>query len=81
VALPAFAAECRAAAQLLLTAGPLTVQQLINISWPPGPHQRPDGQTDGRTNDSCIDPAPQRRWQCQQCTFTKQISLQQNATD
>jgi len=58
--MPAFAAA-RAAAQLLLSAGPPAVQQSIDISWPPGPQQqtrssgvrRPDGtdrQTDGRTD-------------------------------
>jgi len=58
VALPAFAAARRAAAPLLLTAGPLAVQQSTNISRPPGPQQqtlssgvrRPGGQTDGRTD-------------------------------
>jgi len=54
MALPEFAAAHRAAAQLLLTAGPPAVQQSINVFWPPGPQQqthcsvvrRPDG-TDG----------------------------------
>jgi len=61
VALPAFAAARRAAARLLLTAGPPAVQQSIDISWLPGPQQqtrssgvrRPDGtdrQTYGRTD-------------------------------
>jgi len=57
VVLPAFAAVRRAAARLLLTAGPPAVQQSIDISWPPGPQQqtsssgmrRPD-ETDGQTH-------------------------------
>jgi len=68
-ALPAFAAARRVAARLLLTADPPAVQQSIDISWQPGPQQQTrgsgvrqpdgtDGQTDGRTPDSCIDPAP-----------------------
>jgi len=45
----------------------VAVQQTIDISWPPGTQQQThtsgvrldgtDGQTDGRTPDSCIDPA------------------------
>ena len=68
VALAAFAAARRAAARLLLTSGPPAVQQSIDMSWRPGPQQQThtngarqasgtDGQTDGRTPDSCIDPA------------------------
>jgi len=67
VALAAFAAARRAAARLLLTSGPPAVQQSIDMSWRPGPQQQThtngarqasgtDGQTDGRTPDSCIDP-------------------------
>jgi len=40
VAPPAFAAERRAAARLLLDAGPPAVQQSIDISWQPGPQQQ-----------------------------------------
>jgi len=65
VALPAFAAERRDTAPLLLSAG----QQLIDISCLPGDQQQTrssgvqrandgtDGQTDRRTPDRCIDPA------------------------
>jgi len=64
--------RARAAARLLLTASPPTVQQSIDNFWPPGIQQqtrssgmrRPGGtdgptdrQTVGRTPDSCIDPA------------------------
>jgi len=69
VAPPAFAAARRAAAQLLLTAGRAAIS--IDIFWPPGPRQQTrssgvrggqmgqtDRQRDGRTPDSCIDPAP-----------------------
>ena len=49
--------------------GPPAVQQSIDTSWPPGPQQQTrssgvrwldgtGGQMDGRTPDSCIDPAP-----------------------
>jgi len=68
VALPAFAAARRAAAQLLLTAGLPAVQQSIDrpISWPPGPQQqtrssgvrRPDGRderTGGQTDGRLTD--------------------------
>jgi len=66
---PAFAAARRAAAQMLLTAGLTAVQQSIDISWPPDHSSKPaavacgaadgtNGQTDGRTHDSSIDPAP-----------------------
>jgi len=56
VAFAAFAAGRHAAAWLLLTADLSSVQQSIDISWPPGPQQqtrsggvrRPDG-TDGQT--------------------------------
>jgi len=58
VALPAFAAARRAAARLLLTAGPSAMQQSIGILWPPSPQQqtrssgerRPNGQTDRQTD-------------------------------
>jgi len=65
VALPAFAAARRAAARLLLTAGPPAVQQSIHVSCQPGPQQqtgitgvrwigqtykRTDRQTDRRTD-------------------------------
>jgi len=61
VALLAFAAARRAAARLLLTAGPPAVQRSIDISWLLGPQQqtrlaaarwdrRSNGQTDGRTD-------------------------------
>jgi len=63
----------RAAAKLLLTAGTPSVQQSIDISWPPGPQQqtrrrgvqRPDKtdrqtdrEADGRMPESWMDPAP-----------------------
>ena len=63
VALPAFAAACRAAARLMLTAGPPCSNRRISPAWPPGPQlqtrssgvRRPygtdrqtGGQTDGR---------------------------------
>jgi len=66
---PAFAAARRAAAaRLLLTAGLTAVQQSIDISWPPDHSSKPaavacgaadgtNGQRDGRTHDSSIDPA------------------------
>jgi len=69
----AFAAACRAAARLLLTAGPPAVQQSIDISWLPGSQHKTrssgvqppggtdehtDGRTDGRTLDRCIDSTP-----------------------
>jgi len=57
VAQLAFAAVRRAAARLLLTAGPLVVQQSIVISCSPGPAQQQmcssgvrTGQTDTRTD-------------------------------
>jgi len=56
VAQLAFAAVRRAAARLLLTAGPLVVQQSIVISCSPGPQQQMcssgvrTGQTDTRTD-------------------------------
>jgi len=62
VPLPALSAVRRAAARVLLTAGPPAVQQSIDIFCLPGPQQqtcrsgvqRPnvgtDGQTDGRTD-------------------------------
>ena len=40
VALPAFAAARRAAAPLLLTAGPPAVQQSIDVTWLSGPQQQ-----------------------------------------
>ena len=40
VALPASTAERRAAARLLLTAGPPVVQQSLDICWLPGPQQQ-----------------------------------------
>jgi len=70
VTLPVFAAARHAAARLLLTADLPAVQQLINISWPPGPQQQTrrsgvwlpnvatDRQTDGRAPYRYIDPAP-----------------------
>jgi len=69
VALPAFAAAPRAAARLLLNACAPAVQQSTDVFCPPGPQQQTrnssvrwpdgtDGRTDGRTLDSCIDPAP-----------------------
>ena len=54
----------KAALPTFVAAGPLAMQLLIDISWLPGPQQqtcsstrRPDGQTDRRTDNSCIDPA------------------------
>jgi len=40
VTLPTFAAACHAAAWLLLTAGPLAMQQSINMFWLSGPEQQ-----------------------------------------
>ena len=64
VTIPAFAATRRAAARLLLTAGPPHVQQPIESgrahSGKPAAaacHGRM-GQIDGRTPDSCLDPSP-----------------------
>jgi len=64
VSLPAFATARRAAARLLLTAGPPAVQQSIDISWSrahsskpqqqraaAGWDRRTDRRTDGRTPD------------------------------
>jgi len=62
VALPAYAAARCAAARLLVTAGPPTMQQSIGISWSPGPQQQTrssgawqsygtNGRTDGRATD------------------------------
>jgi len=58
--MPACAAAHRAAARLLLTAGPPAVQQSIDISWPLGPQQqiyssgvRRPHETEGQT-----DPTP-----------------------
>jgi len=64
--LPAFAAERRAAATMLLTAGRAAIDR---YPCPPGAQQQTrsggvrranygtDGQTDGRTDDRYIDPA------------------------
>jgi len=59
VALPAFATARRAAARLLLTAGPPAVQQSIDISWSRAHSSKPqqqhaaagwDRQTDRQTD-------------------------------
>jgi len=70
VALPAFAAAHHAAARLLLITDPPATQQLIDISWVPGPQQQPTAvaysgqmvQTDRRMPDSCIDHDPLTMW-------------------
>jgi len=67
VALPAFAAVCRAAARLLLTAGRAAIDRYLLAAGPTAanPQQRRaaagwDRRTDRRTPDSCINPAPGR---------------------
>jgi len=73
VALPASTAERRAAARLLLTAGPPVVQQSLDISWLAAGHtaanprnsgvRRPDGrngQTDKRTDRQTDGRTPDR---------------------
>jgi len=61
VALPAFAAARRVEAQLLLTAGRAAISRYLLAAANPQ-QRRAAGEwnrrTDGRTPDSCIDPAP-----------------------
>jgi len=47
VPLPTSAAARRAAARLLLTAGPLAVQKSVGISWPPAHSSKPAVATSG----------------------------------
>ena len=68
VALPAFVAAGRAVARLLLSTGRAAINRYLLASGPTAanPLQRrgvagrdgTDTRTDGRTHDSCIDPAP-----------------------
>jgi len=57
VALPAFAAARRVEAQLLLTAGRAAISRYLLAAANPQ-QRRAAGEWNGRTDDSCIDPAP-----------------------
>jgi len=68
--MPACAAAHRAAARLMLTAGPPAVQQSIDISWPLGPQQqtyssgvRRPHETEGQTDPTpCLHRFPQKTY-------------------